>query len=316
MNTPHLSFEQALERLTTRPAPPHSAAYHAMYTSEWDALITDPRLMRIPVDDHLVHRGDGVFETLLFEADQLYNLDAHLTRLHHSATRIGLALPVSPDRLRHILADLCALTARPRFLIRLLLGRGPGGFGVDPSESPAPSLYAVAYAAPPPFMKRHPEGARAVFSAIPPKSGGLATIKTCNYLPNVLMKAEAAARNAHFVIGVDPDGFVTESYTENLMAVAPGRTLLIPPPDHHLPGTTLQRVADLARDDGFTVRTQKLRPADLENQSELLILGTTACVTSITRLEDRPFPAGPVAERLRTLLHHDIHRTPPPPPPQ
>ena len=31
-------------------------------------IVTDPKLMTVPVDDHLVHRGDGVFEAFLMKA--------------------------------------------------------------------------------------------------------------------------------------------------------------------------------------------------------------------------------------------------------
>jgi len=306
MNTKHLTFKEALERLSSQPFSEAESRYFAMYSTEWNAIVTDPRLMRVPVDDHLVHRGDGVFETLLCEGGRLYNLDAHLKRLQHSASCIGLVLPFSAETLQQILSDLCATAAKDRFLVRLLLGRGPGGFGVDPAESLQASLYAVAYAAAPPFMERYPEGAIVILSKIPPKSGGLANIKTCNYLPNVLMKAEASAAGAHFALGIDSEGFLTESYTENIMAVTQEGALILPPPDHHLPGTTLQRVAELAGKSGMTVLHQKLCPDDLQEMSELLILGTTAYVTSVTCFEGTVYPIGPVARKLSAMLLGDI----------
>jgi branched-chain amino acid aminotransferase len=306
MNTKTLTFDEAVSRLRQQTVPAHAEGYLAMYSSEWDALVSDPRLMRVPVDDHLVHRGDGVFETLLWQAGRLYNLEAHLNRLQHSAASIGLQCPATPEKLKDILRDLCGLAGKERFLVRLLLGRGPGGFGVDPGECPEPSLYAVAYEGSPSFMVRHPEGATVILSRIPPKSGGLATIKTCNYLPNALMKAEAAAAGAHFALGVDAEGFLTESYTENIMAVTPDGELVIPPPENHLPGTTLQRVADLAQQEGFTILHQKIRPEELEKMSELLILGTTACVTSVTQFETLKFPVGPIGRKLSELLDRDL----------
>lgn len=306
MHTKHLTFQEGLARLAQPVQTRDPSPYFAMYSTEWGALVTDPRLMRIPVDDHLVHRGDGVFETLLHEGGRLYNLTAHLRRLAWSAARIGLTLPFSEETLRQILGDLCTLPAPERFLVRVLLGRGPGGFGVDPDECPRASLYAIAYSAASPFMERHPEGATVILSKIPPKSGGLATIKTCNYLPNVLMKAEATAAGAHFALGVDAEGWITESYTENIMAVTPDGALVIPPPENHLPGTTLQRVADLARQQGMQVMTRRLRPEDLQCMAELLILGTTAYVTSVTQLEGKTYPVGPVARKLSTLLREDI----------
>ncbi len=308
MSTPHWSIDDVFRRLRTI-APAHSRAYFAMYNSIWDAIVTDPQLMCVPVDDHLLHRGDGVFETLLAEEGALYNLDAHLQRLASSAAAIGIACPAY-DILRAKTLDVFRAAGQPRALGRILLGRGPGGFAVDPRECLAPSLYIIVYAAPPPFMERNPGGASVVLSQVPPKTGGLATIKTCNYLPNVLMKMEAIRAGAHFVLGVDSDGFLTESYTENFAAVDRDGALLLTPAQHHLPGTTLARVADLARAAGRPVRETKLRPADLDRLAELLVVGTTAYVTRVSRIDGRPAPQGPVAEQLDLLLHHDILRNP------
>lgn len=304
MTLPHLSFDDVISRLK------EAQAFHpgklAMYSSHWQGIVTDPRLMLVPVDDHLVHRGDGVFETLLYRGGRLYNLQAHLQRLTHSATTLGLALPLPQDGLAELIAGVMQAAGRDHALCRVLLGRGPGGFGVDPAECPEASLYIIAYPAPAPFMERVPEGARVVYSRIPPKSGGLAQVKTCNYLPNVLMKAEATARGAHFVLGLDTDGFLTESYTENFAAVDAAGTLVIPPATHHLPGTTLQRVSELARQTGMTVCVRPLRPEDLAEMRELLIVGTTAYVTSVTWLEGQVYPIGPVARKLSEALLTEI----------
>lgn len=37
--------------------------YMAMYSSVLDGITTDPAAMVIPMDDHMVHRGHGVFDT-------------------------------------------------------------------------------------------------------------------------------------------------------------------------------------------------------------------------------------------------------------
>lgn len=37
--------------------------YLAMYSSVFGGITTDPTAMVIPMDDHMVHRGHGVFDT-------------------------------------------------------------------------------------------------------------------------------------------------------------------------------------------------------------------------------------------------------------
>lgn len=39
--------------------------YPAMYSSVFGGIILDPTVMVIPIDDHMVHRGHGVFDTAM-----------------------------------------------------------------------------------------------------------------------------------------------------------------------------------------------------------------------------------------------------------
>ena len=46
----------------------------AFYEHRFGAICRDPRLMLAPLDDHLVHRGDGVFETIRFTERKVIHL--------------------------------------------------------------------------------------------------------------------------------------------------------------------------------------------------------------------------------------------------
>ncbi len=277
-----------------------------MYSSEWGGLVTDPRLMQVPVEDHLVHRGDGVFETLLAEEGAVYNLEAHLQRLQRSAEYLGISVPLGlPNIGKHVLACF-RHSERDRALARLLLGRGSGGFGVNPAECPEASLYIIVYPAPPPFMETHPDGAKIGFSQVPPKSGGLARVKTCNYIPNALMKLEATERGLDFVIGLDADGQVTESFTENLLAVDKQGILRYPNPTQLLQGTTLQRVCDLAQAQGLSLEQGPISRAELMEMPEIMMVGTTAYVSRVGELEGKALPPSRLQPRLSELLQQDI----------
>lgn len=39
--------------------------FRAMYSSAFGGITTDPAAMVIPIDDHMVHRGHGVFDTAI-----------------------------------------------------------------------------------------------------------------------------------------------------------------------------------------------------------------------------------------------------------
>src|SRR6186713_2523063 len=77
--------------------------YVAFYSSQLGGIVTDPALMVIPFDDHMVHRGHGIFDTAGIVNGRIYDLEAHLDRFLASAERSRLSLPGSRDEMRRII---------------------------------------------------------------------------------------------------------------------------------------------------------------------------------------------------------------------
>jgi len=293
---------------------PWHDAYYAMYSSALGGFTLDPVLMQIPIDDHLVHRGDGVFDTFACVGRAVYNLDAHLRRLSASAAAIGLAWPGGTDEVRALTLSTLAAADRPECSGRVMLARGPGSFGINPYDSPEPALYILVYAASEPFMRLHPEGARVCRSTVPAKPASQATVKSCNYLPNVLMKREAVDRGVDFSVGFDSTGFLAEGATENFGIVTRGGELAFPHRGAVLAGTTMLRVAELAE----TLRARGLLAAvtfrdiaedEVRRADELLVVGTTVLVASARDYEGAPVGSGlpgPVGRALNDLLTCDM----------
>ncbi|KAJ1396400.1 Aminotransferase-like, PLP-dependent enzyme [Sesbania bispinosa] len=63
-DVPLLSCSEAIEKLKSfREKHKGKQQYLAMYSSIFGGITTDPAAMVIPMDDHMVHRGHGVFDT-------------------------------------------------------------------------------------------------------------------------------------------------------------------------------------------------------------------------------------------------------------
>ena len=296
---------------------PHQAGYYAMFSSLLGGIVTDPLLMQVPVDDHLVHRGDGVFETIKCVEHGIYLLGEHLDRLHASASAIGLACPWPRETLVDLVRQTVRAGGHPCCLIRILLSRGPGSMGVNPYDCPTPGLYILAHELKPSFMAQHPAGARVAISRIPIKPSFFATIKACNYLPNALMKKEAVELGVDFTLAFDEQGRLAEGATENAGLLTPEGDLRVPTPERILAGTTMNRVLELAQ---TLVEKGILRSAgptpisrvDLHRAREIFIFGTTPDVTSVVHFEGRVVgdgQPGSVAQALGRLLEADLHTT-------
>lgn len=162
-------------------------------------------------------------------------------------------------------------------------------------------------------MEAHPQGARLRLSAVPPKHPDFATVKTCNYIPNVLMRMEAEAWGVDFTVGADGRGHITEGATENVGIVSKGGTLAFPPLDSVLAGTTMLRVMELAQgleSEGklHGVVFRPIRVEELNDAREILVVGTTLNVASVTEWEGRPVgdgTPGPIGRALDALILQD-----------
>lgn len=311
---PHLSAQDAAAALAANRTPQH-AGYFAFYSSALGGIVTDPAWMAVPVDDHLVHRGDGVFETLKCVDGGIYLWREHIRRLLHSAKAIGLQVPWSADELADRTAQTVRAGGRRDCLIRLIVSRGPGSMGISPYDCPEPGLYILAHELKPSFMAAHPEGARVITGAIPVKAGFFATIKSCNYLPNALLKKEAADAGADFALAYDETGHLAEGATENFGIVDRAGRLRVPGPSRILSGTTMNRALELAaplvaRGLFAGIERGGIARKEVAEARELLIFGTTPDVTSAVLLDGKPVGdgrPGPVARALLEVIERDIH---------
>ena len=310
---PLLNRDEWLRRLDhhTQQQPPK---LYAMYSSITGGMVTDPALMQVPVDDHMVHRGDGIFETLKCVNGSIYNLQAHLDRLLLSARGIQLTLRWTVDELQELIVDTARAAGRADALIRILVSRGPGSMGVNPYDCPQPQIYIIVSPLSPSFLNTHPDGARVGFSSVPPKPPPLAAIKSCNYLPNALMAAEARDRELDFVLSLGPDGRILEGPTENIALVTDNDRLITPETPDVLPGTTLERILALAGplvEQGLLagIERTRVRRETLMNAREIMIIGTSHDIIPVSCVEETVFEnaaRGPVYRALRRAITKDV----------
>jgi hypothetical protein len=118
-------------------ARPGEENFLAFYDHRLGAIFTNPRLMLIPLDDHLVHRGDGVFEALRFEDGAIYQLDEHLRRLERSAGAIGLPLPLAADELDSLIRQVCVVSGAEQGNVMVFRGARPRRLHPGRSRVPA-----------------------------------------------------------------------------------------------------------------------------------------------------------------------------------
>ncbi|MCP4667691.1 MAG: hypothetical protein GY849_15150 [Deltaproteobacteria bacterium] len=313
MNIPLITKENFFSTFKTKDRP-WEKDYLAMYSSQWQGITTDPDLMSIPVDDHLVHRGDGVFDVMRCVRGKIYQLEEHLQRLDRSAKAIALGLPPEYDRIRELIKNLVLVGGEKDCVIRLVISRGPGSFTTNPFDCPSSQLYATVIRFKPLPEKYRTAGVSLITSRIPMKTPFFATIKSCNYLPNVLMKREAVNKGCHFAVGLDEKGFLAEGSIENIGVLSADGILKFPEFETTLSGTTAKRVFQLAsalveekviRDVTFAW----IRPEEAYQAREIFLTGTSLDILPVVSYDEKPISGGvpgPVYPRLLSLLREDM----------
>ena len=294
---------------------PRSQNVLAFYDHRVGHICTDASLLLLPLDDHICHRGDGLFESISYRQGKLFSFDQHLARLKDGAAALKITPPCAWDDLRHIILDVARAAGSDHGDMRVFLSRGPGGFGISPAECPQAGLYVVAQRKEFAGEAFYEKGLTAFTSDIPPKQEYLARIKNTNYLPNVFMAMEAAQKGMDVAVTFDEYGFMGEAATANVGLVDDSGRLLCPELKRILPGTTMLAGLELAArrtPDPLMVQERPIHRDEIATAREMLLFTSSTLCVSVTHFDGIPVgqgeqrgKPGPVARWLKTaLLNH------------
>lgn len=288
--------------------------YSAFYSNQLGGIVTDPALMLIPFDDHMVHRGHGIFDTAGLVNGRIYDLEAHLDRFERSAERSKLRFPHSRDEMRDIIVATTAASGRRDGAIRYWLSSGPGSLELSPAAGAAPGFFVMVFAGLSYPDRWYSEGLKVMTTTYPIKPPLYAITKTTNYLPNVLMQMEAKGAGFDNGVFIDAAGNVGESSNMNVAFVSAEGVLMHPRFDHILSGCTSLRLLELARAiaprgplTGVTVRD--IPVADARAAQEMLLIGSSVKVAPIVQWDAQPIgngKPGPVAQLLLGVMEEDM----------
>jgi branched-chain amino acid aminotransferase len=254
---------------------------------------------RVPVFDRGLLFGDGVYETLRAYGGNPFRLHDHLERLALSARRLGFRLPGGrTDRAASLwlARGVAAVLAANRLTdarIRLVVTRGSGALDlVDAGGATHPTalIYAAPYVPPPPAAYR--DGVRSVIVPVVrnDRRGLDPAIKSLNLLNNYLAGRAAVAAGAREAIMLNPQGFVAEAASANVVFVR--RRVVCTPSlaTGILAGITREIVLDLARALGLSVREGFFRPSHLLGADEAFVTASTIEILPLARIGARVLP--------------------------
>ena len=268
-----------------------------------DGRIVDGSEARVPVTDHGFLYGDGIFEGMRVYGRRLFRLEDHLSRIAAGARTLGLEIPGGVDALRRVALETARAFGADESYLRLIVSRGEGELGVDPTTCPTPRIVCIAdeiriYPA-----EKLRTGITLVTSSWrrPPADVLDPRVKSLNYLNNALAKQEARRQGADEALLLNAAGNVAEASVANVFVVREGRLLTPPATDGALEGITRRTILELAEREGLPAEERTLGRFDLFAASEAFLTGSGARIVPVHSLDGQRVgrgERGPVTERL------------------
>ncbi|MGK4007848.1 aminotransferase class IV [Sorangium sp. So ce1036] len=304
-----------------------------------DGVLFTPEEAKVSVYDRGFLYGDSVFETIRTYGGEPFALEEHLARLERSAARIAITLPISRDELgREMIAALRAAVAAGRAAaggadaaagpaagptaaaaapgesyLRVMLTRGSGPLGLDPTLAGAPLRVILVEPLKPLPGELYRNGI-SVITARTQRAGDAAPgAKVSNYLESLLALRDARAAGAHEALILDPSGHVVEGTTSNVFLVErrppahegaadPGQVLITPPREAGiLVGITRAHVIDVARERNLPVCCEPVTMARLLAAEEVFITSSLREIVPVVRVDAHAIGSGVPGPTTRAL---------------
>ena len=268
-----------------------------------DGKFVDKHKAVVSVFDHGLLYGDGVFEGIRAYGGVVFRLSDHMARLYDSAKYIHLPIPLS----RHEFTEAILETLRKNRLrdayIRVVVTRGAGDLGVDPSLCKNPTVFIIAEPMATVLGPKEPRTVKLVVASVRRDAVDATSheIKSLNYLNSILAKIEAKGAGADDAILLDHRGFVSEASVTNVFVVKDGRVFTPSSVSGILRGITRERLIGLCSDLGIEVQERDVTPFELLTADEVFLAGTKSemlAVQSVGGTRIGVASPGPLTKRI------------------
>ncbi len=263
----------------------------------------------VSVFDHGFLYGDGVYETMRVYDGVIFMLDEHLIRLYRSASMIGLTIPFGMDSIKISLYETLIANSLKNAYARLTVSRGEGPIGLDPELCTKPTIVIITQE-----LKDYPkafyengisliisETRRNLKEALNP------SIKSLNFLNNILAKIEAIKRDAYEAVMLNAYGKLTEGTISNVFFYKDG--ILCTPSIECgiLDGITRGIVIDLALRKGLRVKESEFTREDIYSAAEVFITNSTLEVMPVSKVDDQRYTVGNITNLLHRAYRQEVN---------
>lgn len=259
-----------------------------------DGELLDEADAKISVFDHGLLYGDGVFEGIRMYNGRVFRLEEHIDRLYDSARVILLDIGIDKQAMTAAVLDTVRANGLTEGYVRLVVTRGVGCLGLNPFLCPKASIIVIAANISLYAPEKYDVGLKVVTcSTRRPAPAALSpSVKSLNYLNNVMAKVEAIHAEADEGLMLNEQGYVAECTGDNIFVIRDGRITTPPATAGALPGITWKVIFDIAAEKGVPIEEREMTRYEIYTADEAFLTGTAAEVIAMVSLDRRPIGDG------------------------
>ena len=268
---------------------------------------------KISIFDHGLLYGDGVFEGIRAYDGLVFKLEEHLKRLWESAHTLMLEIPMDAKALKNAIIETLKRNKLTDAYIRVVVTRGVGDLGLSPWLCKKATVFIITDKITLYPKSLYQKGleiitvptVRNLPEAVNP------SIKSLNYLNNIMAKIEAKNGGCMEALMLNHQGYVAECPGDNIFMIkktgkgsAVKDYVLLTPPTYlgALKGITRQAIIEIAEKLKLPFEERIITRHDLFNANEVFLTGTAAEVIPVVKLDGRMIGEGKPGKITNVLL--------------
>ena len=259
----------------------------------------------VPLYDHGLLYGDGLFEGIRVYNNRVFKLDEHVARLYLSAQALNIVMPAAFESTRAAILETARVNGHANGYIRVTVTRGTG-LGLDPKHIKTGANVYISceqLALYPQEMYETGLIVATVSTRLPSPDVIDPRVKcTGKYINNIMAKAEANRYGAGEGLMLTREGYVGEATGDNLFLVKGGALATPPASIGILQGITRDTVIALALEMGLVVTEPIMTLYDVYNADEAFLTGTAAEVIPAVEFDGRTIGDGTPGPLTRQLI--------------
>lgn len=253
---------------------------------------------KVSINDRGYQFGDGIYEVICIYQGKAIDFQAHVQRLYMSLESLSIRIPCSIPALQVIANEVYRRNHVTNGLLYLQVTRGVAPRNhLFPTPALKPSLLVTI--TPKDVLQK---GRRVCVLTTKDPRSSLASHKSISALPNILEKQMAKEKGADEVILIGPGGEVREGGSSNLFLIKNNVFYTPSLAPHIVPGITRQRLIQLIKEKGWSLKETTISVEDLHKASEVFLSHSSNGISHVESINGIKLPTQGLQSKAEALF--------------